>query len=104
MTAVNAARDEQIWDLKESGWSQRRIAAQVGMTQPGVSHAIRRLTGQPRPRKRYDRPHPTGDPAKATDPSTTVHCIECGRLAWKNRRNPATYRCADCRSGEAAEL
>lgn len=98
MTIANAARDNEIRQLNAAGWSQRRIAQAVGLTQAGVSHAIRRLAGTPRPRTRYDGPHPTGDPAKAIDPTTTVRCIECGRVAWKNSRNPATYRCQDCRA------
>jgi hypothetical protein len=103
MTLANPARDQQIRELNESGCSQRVIAARVNMTQPGVSHVLKRLAGTPRPRTRYDSPHPTGDPAKATDPNTTVRCTGCGRLAWKNSRNPATYLCVNCRSG-AAEL
>jgi hypothetical protein len=97
VTIASAARDHEIQQLNERGWSQRRIAHQVGITQAGVSHALKRLAGTPRPRKRDDGPHPTGDPARATDPSTTVRCTGCGRLSWKNKRNPATYLCADCR-------
>lgn len=105
MTLSNPTRDQQIRQLNEAGLSQRRIAAHVGVTQPGVSHALRRLAGTPRPRTRYDGPHPTGDPTKATDPTTTtVRCTGCGRLNWLNQRNPNTYLCADCRRGGAAEL
>ena len=36
-------RDERILDLVVERWSQRRIAADVGLTQGGVSKALRRI-------------------------------------------------------------
>ena len=36
-------RDERILDLALERWSQRRIAAEVGLTQAGVSKALRRI-------------------------------------------------------------
>ena len=97
MTIASAARDHEIQQLNERGWSQRRIAQQVGITQAGVSHVLKRLAGTPRPRKPDHKPHPSGDPANATDPSTTMRCIGCGTLSWKRQSNPATYLCMDCR-------
>ena len=36
-------RDERILDLVVERWSQRQIAAEVGLTQAGVSKALRRI-------------------------------------------------------------
>ena len=36
-------RDERILELALERWSQRRIAAEVGLTQAGVSKALRRI-------------------------------------------------------------
>ncbi len=36
-------RDERILDLALERWSQRQIAAEVGLTQAGVSKALRRI-------------------------------------------------------------
>ncbi len=48
-----AQRDERIWQLYHLGWSQRQIMKQVGMTQAGVSHALKRLKGIARKRATY---------------------------------------------------
>jgi hypothetical protein len=99
MTLANPARDKRIADLNAAGWSQRRIAAEVGLTQPAISHALSRLNGQPRPRAAWDGPHPTGDPANG-DPSKVIACSGgCGKLAWRSQRS-TEYICADCRNCE----
>ena len=36
-------RDERLLELALERWSQRRIAAEVGLTQAGVSKALRRI-------------------------------------------------------------
>ena len=36
-------RDERILELALERWSQRQIAAEVGLTQGGVSKALRRV-------------------------------------------------------------
>lgn len=48
-------RDELIVKLRNKGWTQAKIAARLGMTQPGVLQALRRIAGIPRkPSKRPD--------------------------------------------------
>ena len=46
-------RDTLIWTMHHQGKSQRQIAAAVGMTQPGVLHAINRLSGKTRIQSKY---------------------------------------------------
>jgi hypothetical protein len=43
-------RDELIVKLRNKGWSQAAIAQRLGMTQPGVLYALRRIAGIPRKR------------------------------------------------------
>ncbi len=46
-------RDELIWKLHNQGWTQQRISRTVGMTQAGISHALKRLQGIQRKRSAY---------------------------------------------------
>jgi hypothetical protein len=39
----NSMRDARIVELRRSGWTQVAIAAEVGMTQAGVSQALSRI-------------------------------------------------------------
>ena len=41
-----AAREARAWELRQKGWSQARIAADLGITQQGVSTLLRRLARQ----------------------------------------------------------
>ena len=43
-------RDELILKLRKRRWPQAKIAHHLGMTQPGVLYALRRLAGIPRKR------------------------------------------------------
>lgn len=45
---TTSQRDQLILKYHKQGWSQRKIGTKLGMTQAGVSHAIKRLTGQQR--------------------------------------------------------
>jgi DNA-binding transcriptional regulator LsrR (DeoR family) len=52
--ATDSQRDELIWKLHQQGWKQRQIANHVGLTQPGVKHAIDRLMGKKRIQTKYN--------------------------------------------------
>jgi predicted transcriptional regulator len=41
-----------ILSLRRRGWTQSRIAKQLGMTQPAISLAISRLTGKQKPKRK----------------------------------------------------
>lgn len=41
-----SAREARAWELRQKGWSQARIAVDLGITQQGVSTLLRRLARQ----------------------------------------------------------
>jgi hypothetical protein len=104
VTTSTPLRDQLILELHQRGLSQRQIAKKLGntITQAGISHALKRLKGEPRKRAAWDGPHPTGDPAKARDLSKVIACGGCGKLAWRGQRRSAVYVCADCRGSWSA--
>lgn len=50
---TTAERDRLIAELYRKGWSQHKIGARLGISQPGVHYALKRLAGQPRTQTRY---------------------------------------------------
>ena len=38
-------RDRRIVELKRRGWTLKKIAKQVGMTESGIRHALTRIAG-----------------------------------------------------------
>ena len=50
MTALQ--RDRLIMKRHRQGWTQSRIAKELGMTQPAISLAVARLTGKAKPKKK----------------------------------------------------
>ena len=53
-------RDERILDLALERWSQRQIAADVGLTQGGVSKALRRIFTRQLATMTQEGPKPIG--------------------------------------------
>ena len=53
-------RDERILELALERWSQRQIAAEVGLTQGGVSKALRRIFTRQLATMTEERPRPPG--------------------------------------------
>ena len=53
-------RDERILDLALERWSQRQIAADVGLTQGGVSKALQRIFTRRLATMTQRRPRPPG--------------------------------------------
>jgi IS30 family transposase len=50
---TDTTRDAMILRLHGAHWSQRKIARHLGMSQPGVLQAIKRLTGKERIQIKY---------------------------------------------------
>ncbi len=66
-------RTEAITELARLGWSQRRIAQAVGLTQPGVLKILRRLslaTPEDTPREAHTERAPVGDNSKTANQQT----------------------------------
>ena len=53
-------RDERILELALERWSQRQIAAEVGLTQGGVSKALRRILTRGQATLTQEAPKPIG--------------------------------------------
>lgn len=63
--AACAWRRQRAWDLQQQGWSQRRIAAALGVTEGAVSQWMRRAREGGGPAALQHRP-PPGAPPKLT--------------------------------------
>jgi hypothetical protein len=75
-------RDNLILKLKDAGWSQTQIGTYLGMTQAGISHALKRLQGIPRIRSRYRFcGGPCGDNFRIDQLNTEGLCSKCAKAA-----------------------
>ena len=43
---VTAEREKRAWELRQQCWTEERIAADLGVTQPAVSVMLRRISGR----------------------------------------------------------
>jgi transposase len=78
------ARRHQAWHLKQKGWSQRRIAEALGISEAAVSQWIQRARDGGVPALRHRRP--PGAPRR-------LAAEQLARLPALLRRGPEAYGC-----------
>lgn len=77
------ARESKAWAMRARGWSQIRIAAELGMSQPGVSRLLRRI--ERRALKRMSR---SVQSIKAVQHAQFEHVIQEALEAWDRSKTP----------------
>lgn len=76
---TTAQRNAEVARLHKMGWSQARIAGRLGVTQPAVHYALKRLAGIPRNRSLNEACDWCGEKVPPGGLDDNGCCEECRR-------------------------